>query len=190
MGVRPAGEGGRQGFGRIVAGRGQGAVGEPQDHGAFHDDRQLYGQEHRCGREIQSYGHGCRGDRRRRPGARDHDGAEMAGQAGRALLRREAAPLACDGDGRPCHRHLQSDGRGWYGFYPRAFRRRQDGAPARYFEAGRCRYHHHGGVRRACQRGGGDFQGVPRVDRPPDGAQPDGAYDHRLQYVEHARCGA
>jgi len=51
-------------------------------------------------------------------------------------------------------------------------------------------YHHHGGVRRACQRGGGDFQGVPRVDRPPDGAQPDGAYDHRLQYVEHARCGA
>ena len=43
---------GRQGFGRIVAGRGQGAVGEPQDHGAFHDDRQLYGQEHRCGREI------------------------------------------------------------------------------------------------------------------------------------------
>ena len=52
MGVRPAGEGGRQGLGRIVAGRGQGAVGEPQDHGAFHDDRQLYGQEHRCGREI------------------------------------------------------------------------------------------------------------------------------------------
>lgn len=79
---------------------------------------------------------------------------------------------------------------GGTGFIPRAFRRRQDGAPARYFEAGRCRYHHHGGVRRACQRGGGDFQGVPRVDRPPDGAQPDGAYDHRLQYVEHARCGA
>ena len=65
-----------------------------------------------------------------------------------------------------------------------------EGGTARHFEAGRCRRDHHGGVRRACQRGGGDLQGVPRTGRPPYGPQAHGAYDHHLQYVEHARSGA
>ena len=114
----------------------------------------------------------------------------MAREAGRALLRREAASVAHDGDGRSRHRHLQSDGRRRYGLHPRTFRRRQDRAPARHFQAGRRRHHHHGGLRRARQRGGRNLQGVPRTGRSPYGPQAHGAYDHHLQYVEHARCGA
>ena len=49
---------------------------------------------------------------------------------------------------------------GGTGFIPGAFRRGQDRAPARHFEAGRRRRDHHGGVRRARQRGGRNLQGV------------------------------
>ena len=34
------------------------------------------------------------------------------------------------------------------------------------------------------------FKEFPELVDPPHGPQADGAYDHHLQYVEHARCGA
>ena len=90
---------------------------------------------------------------------------------------------------RAADRYVQSAGRRRYGFYPGAVRRRQDGLAARHFEAGRSRCHYHRGVRRTCQRGGRNLQGVPRTGRPPHGPQIDGTYHYYLQYVEYAcRC--
>ena len=186
VGIFAAGQGRRQGHGGVVAGRGEGAVGDAQDHGPLHDDGQLYGQERRRGGQIQDHRHDGSPDRRRRPRPRGDDGAKMAREAGRALLYGETPPVAHHGDRRASDRHLQPDGRGWYGLYPGAFRRGQDRAPARHFEAGRRRRDHHGGVRRARQRGGRNLQGVPRADRPAYGPYAHGAHDHHLQHVEHA----
>ena len=43
----------KAGFRSVVAGRGQGAVGDAQDHGSVLDDRHLYGQERRRSGQIQ-----------------------------------------------------------------------------------------------------------------------------------------
>ena len=43
VGIFAAGQGRRQGHGGVVAGRGEGAVGDAQDHGSLHDDGLLYG---------------------------------------------------------------------------------------------------------------------------------------------------
>lgn len=82
----------RQGFGRIVAGPGQGGVGRAQDHGTLHDGGNLYGQERRARRRVQGYGHDRRHHRCRRSGSRYYDGSAVAREAGRALLPGEATP--------------------------------------------------------------------------------------------------
>ena len=122
VGVQAAGQARRQGFGRIVAGPGQGGVGRAQDHGTLHDGGNLYGQERRARRRVQGYGHDRRHHRCRRSGSRYYDGSAVAREAGRALLPGEATPLARHGDGRAGHRHFQPAGRGRYGLHPRTFR--------------------------------------------------------------------
>jgi len=75
-----------------------------------------------------------------------------------------------------------------HGLHPRTFRLRQDRVATRPRRASRCRHHHHGGLRRTCQRGRGDLHRVPRTEGQAHRALADGAYHHHLQHLQHAGC--